>query len=141
MKADQSCPTLCDPMDCMQHTRLLCPWNSPGKYTGVVYHFLLQGIFPAQELNPGLPPCRQILYDLSHQGREEAKRRGKFMFNFSCHVTQCAFDFTEPIQILEPSILYSKSTDLLYNLKRITYICGCHFSKCYIRGFSWWCSV
>ena len=29
---------------------------------------LLQGIFPTQELNPGLPHCRQILYQLSHKG-------------------------------------------------------------------------
>ena len=29
---------------------------------------LLQGIFPTQGLNPGLPPCRRILYQLSHQG-------------------------------------------------------------------------
>ena len=28
---------------------------------------LLQGIFPTQESNPGLPHCRQILYQLSHQ--------------------------------------------------------------------------
>ena len=31
-------------------------------------HFLLQGIFPTQELNLGLPHCRQTLYHLSHQG-------------------------------------------------------------------------
>ena len=31
-------------------------------------HALLQGIFPTQGLNPGLPHCRQILYQLSHQG-------------------------------------------------------------------------
>ena len=48
--------------------RLLCPWNSPGKNTGVGCHFLLQEIFPTQRLNPGLPCCRQILYPLSHQG-------------------------------------------------------------------------
>ena len=30
--------------------------------------FLLQEIFPIQELNPGLPHCRQTLYRLSHQG-------------------------------------------------------------------------
>ena len=29
---------------------------------------LLQGIFPTQELNPGLPHCRWILYQLSHKG-------------------------------------------------------------------------
>ena len=44
------------------------PWNSPGQNTGVVSLFLLQGIFPTQGSNPGLPHCRQILYQLSHQG-------------------------------------------------------------------------
>ena len=42
-------------------------WNSPGKNTEVSCHALLQGIFLTQGLNPGLPPCRQILYHLSHQ--------------------------------------------------------------------------
>ena len=50
-------------------TRLLCPWDSPGKNTGVGSHFLLQGIFSTQGWNPGLLHCRQILYCLSHQGR------------------------------------------------------------------------
>ena len=44
------------------------PWNSPGQNTGMGSHFLLQGIFLTQGLNPGLPHCRQILYHLSHQG-------------------------------------------------------------------------
>ena len=52
----------------LQPTRLLCPWDSPGKNTGVDCLSLLQGIFPTQGLNPGLPHCRQILYQLSHQG-------------------------------------------------------------------------
>ena len=47
--------------------RLLCPWDFPGKNTGVGCHFLLQGIFPTQRLNPGLLHCRLILYHLSHQ--------------------------------------------------------------------------
>ena len=47
---------------------LLCPWDSPGKNTGVGCHFLLQGIFPTGGSNQGLPHCRQILYHLSHQG-------------------------------------------------------------------------
>ena len=39
------------------------------KSTGVGSLSLLQGIFPTQELNPGLPHlCRRILYQLSHQG-------------------------------------------------------------------------
>ena len=52
----------------LQPTILLCPCDSPGKNTGVGCHFLLQGIFPNQGLNPGLLHCRWILYQLSHQG-------------------------------------------------------------------------
>ena len=49
-------------------TRLLCPWDFPGKNAGVGSNFLLQGNFLTQGLNPGLLHCRQILYNLSHQG-------------------------------------------------------------------------
>ena len=63
----QSCPTLCDPMDCTPPGSSV-HGDSPGKHTGVDDHALLQGIFPTQGLNPGLPHCRQILYCLSHQG-------------------------------------------------------------------------
>ena len=43
------------------------PWNSPGQHTGLGSLSLLQGTFPTQGLNPGLPHCRQILYQLSHK--------------------------------------------------------------------------
>ena len=36
-------------------------WDFPGKNTGLGCHFLLQGIFLTQGLNPGLPHCRQIV--------------------------------------------------------------------------------
>ena len=52
----------------LQSTRLLCPWNVPGKNIGVGCHSLLQGIFLTQGSNPGLLHCRWILYRLSHQG-------------------------------------------------------------------------
>ena len=44
------------------------PWNSPGQNTAVGSLSLLQGILPIQGSNPGLPHCRQILYQLSHKG-------------------------------------------------------------------------
>ena len=44
------------------------PWNSPGQNTGVGSPFHFQGIFSTQGSNPGLPQCRQILYQLSHKG-------------------------------------------------------------------------
>ena len=44
------------------------PWNSPGQNTGLGSLSLLQGIFPTQGSNSGLPHCRWILYQLSHKG-------------------------------------------------------------------------
>ena len=62
----QSCPTLCDYMDC----------SLPGSSVhGILQariqygsHSLLQEILPTQGSNPGHPRCRQILYHLSHRG-------------------------------------------------------------------------
>ena len=56
----QSCPTLCDPMDCSPPGSSV-HGDSPGKNTGVGCHALLQEIFPTQGSNPGLPHCRWIL--------------------------------------------------------------------------------
>ena len=49
-------------------SRLLCPWDSPGKNIGLRYHSLLQGILLTQGSNPGLLHFWQILYYLSRQG-------------------------------------------------------------------------
>ena len=54
--------------DSLRPHKLYSLWNSPGHNTGVGSHSFLQGIFPTQRLNPGLLHCRQILYQLSHQG-------------------------------------------------------------------------
>ena len=47
---------------------LYSPWNSPGQNTRVGSLSLLQGIFPTQGSNPGLPHYNHILYQLSHKG-------------------------------------------------------------------------
>ena len=49
VKVAQLCPTLCHPVD------IYSPWNSPGQNAGVGSLSLLQGIFPTQRSNPGLP--------------------------------------------------------------------------------------
>ena len=62
LKVAQLCLTLCDPMDYIVHGILqarILEW---------VAFPLLQGIFPSQGLNPGLPHCRQVLYQLCHKG-------------------------------------------------------------------------
>ena len=57
------------------------PWDSPGQSTGVGSRSLLQGIFPTQGQNPGLPHCRRILYQLSHQGSPQIQEW------VACHFT------------------------------------------------------
>ena len=47
-KSLQSCPTFCDPLD------YSCPWDFPGKNTGVGCRAILQGIFLTQGLNPSV---------------------------------------------------------------------------------------
>ena len=59
MLVTQSCPILCDRMECSHQVPL--SMDSPGKNTGVGYHFLLQGICPTQGLNPDLLHYRQTL--------------------------------------------------------------------------------
>ena len=64
VKATQSCLILCNPMD-----YTYSPWKSPGQSTGVVaFPFSRGWIFPTQGSNPGLPQCRQIIYQLSNKG-------------------------------------------------------------------------
>ena len=53
----------------LQADSLLAEPQGKPKNIGVGSLSLLQGIFPTQESNPGLPHCRLILYQLSHKGR------------------------------------------------------------------------
>ena len=61
-KVAQSGPALCDPVD------YTVPGILQDRILKWVVFTLLQGIFPTQGLNPGLPHCRWILYQLSHKG-------------------------------------------------------------------------
>ena len=61
----ESCLVVSDSL--LPHERY-SPWNSPGQTTGVGSHFLLQGVFPTQGSNRGLPHSKRILHQLSHQG-------------------------------------------------------------------------
>ena len=67
VKVTQSCPTLRGPQE------LYSPWNSPDQDTAVGSLSLLQGIFPTQGSNPGLPHCTRILHQLSHKGNCNTK--------------------------------------------------------------------
>ena len=74
--------------------------NSPYKNTGVGCHVFLQGIFPTQGWNPGLPHWRQILYHLSHQGSP--------CWSLACKVlsmTSLAWEMSEIVQWLARSLV------------------------------------
>ena len=55
----------------LQPARILCPWDSPGKNTGVGCQFHLQGIFPTQGSNPGFLHCRLILLTTKPPGKSK----------------------------------------------------------------------
>ena len=55
-------------LDSLRLHGLYSSWNSPGQNIGVGNHSLLQGIFPTQGSNQGIPHCRQMPYQLSHRG-------------------------------------------------------------------------
>ena len=66
LKWNESCLVV---SDSLRPHGLYSPWNSLGQNTAVGNCSLLQGIFLTQGLNPGLPHCRWILYQLSNKGR------------------------------------------------------------------------
>ena len=83
----------------LSHVQLfVTPWteeptNFPGKSTGVGCHFLLQGIFPTQGSNPGLPHSRQTLYHLSHKGSPFNLWVDLNFLSFLSHLTSLLFYF------------------------------------------------
>ena len=56
----QSCPTLCDPVDCSLPSFPIHGILQARILEWVTIHFLLQGIFPTQGSNLGLPHWRQM---------------------------------------------------------------------------------
>ena len=98
----RSCPAVCNPMDCSP------PGSSarggfPGKDTGGGCHARLQGIFPTQGLNPGLPQCRWILYHLSHSHLYPGLSDSEFP-DFSIF---CDLDRLRTSQIIKSQFLFT----------------------------------
>ena len=81
--------------DSLRPHRLYSPWHSPGQNTGVGTLSLLQGIFPTQGSNPGLPHCRHILYQLSHKGSPMSARETNILCVCVClflnNIATCSF--------------------------------------------------
>ena len=91
---------LWDPTDCSPPGS--CPWNFPGKNTGMDCHLLLQGIFPTQESNPGLLHYRRMLYRLREGSFSFAT--GSFFFFFNI-----LFIWLHQVLVAPPRILTTGS--------------------------------
>ena len=92
--------------------RLLCPWDLPGKNTGVGYHSLLQGIFPTQASNLHLLHWQTDSLPLSHQGnpiKHKLKLLNSLLYHFKWlpHILLCAHNMIYLINLnLGVSILF-----------------------------------
>ena len=86
----QLCLTLCDPMDCSLPGSSV-HGDSPGKNPRVGCQALLQGIFPTQGSNPGLPNFRWILHHLRH--REAPVVALVLIFSHSSHSASLSLSF------------------------------------------------
>ena len=65
----QSCPTLCDPMDCS-----LSGSSVQETFQAIVLEWIAISFsreLPDPGIEPGLPHCRQMLNHLSHQGSKK----------------------------------------------------------------------
>ena len=94
-------------------TKFLCPWDFPGKSTGVGCHFLLQEIFPTQGLNPGLPHSQTV--DAS-PSEPPAKSRTVAAKSLQSCPTLCNPHRWQPTRLPRPWDSPGKNTGV-----------GCHF--------------
>ena len=123
MLVAQSCPTLCDPMDCSPPGSSVLG-DSSGKNARMGCQALLLGIFLTQGSNPGLTHCRQILCHLSHQGRVCQRSIGFEVF--VCFSSSIMFFHSRSSQLsllglwtllyLGDSLLFTKDFKILFHL-------------------------
>ena len=97
---------LYDMMDCSS-TRLPCPWNSPGKNSGVGCHSPLQGIFLTQGLNPGLLHCRFFTI----WATREAPKRNSTRSGVQTQADTCPLDLKSNPLTTQASQLWAYITD------------------------------
>ena len=100
------------------------PWNSPSQNTGVGSLSLLQGIFPTQGSNPGLPHCRQTLYQLSHKGSYQVSTN---CISLECnrHSSRLSPFLSEHVHFLSlPLCLLLKNTTGVLEVKTLLWWCA-----------------
>ena len=88
--------------------------NSPGQNTGVGSLSLLQGIFPTQILNPGIPHCRGILYQLRNKGSPIPKKDNVKECSNYCTIALISHASNVMLKILQASLQQYVNKELPY---------------------------
>ena len=127
----------------MQVSRLLCPWDFPGKSTGVGCHFTPQGIFLIRGPNPCLPHWQADSLPLSHQ------RSPLSSTSFNKWIMACVLhlsiiqNFTIlkkkkgkihralPIQ-LSPTVTKHQTTTYLFIISVVSLFSECHRNRTWV---------
>ena len=129
-------------------TRLLHPWDSPGKSTGVGCHCLLQGIFPTQGSNPGFPHCRQTLYHLSCQGSPKEEKRQImlvaypilflhfFLRNRNLILCSMRSSLSQPSLQIAATKFWPCARKVLYGPSRKTHLCVLIYEHGWLKHYS-----
>ena len=99
----------------LQLTKLLCPWDFPGKNTGVGCHLLLQGIFPTQGLNSHLLCFLHWQVDYSLLVPHEKPH--KYIYSIFFWIS---FPFRSPQSIKQNSLSYIVGFHFIYFIHSIS---------------------
>ena len=103
----------------LQPTKILCPWDSPGKNTGVGFHFLLQGIFLTQGSNQclwNLPHWQVDSLLLSHRGSPLFQSKGSTIFFFCKEPNNKYFRFCVLHTALTTQLFCHSSKAITHNI-------------------------
>ena len=111
--------------------RLPCSWNFPSKYTGVGCHFLLQGIFLTQGLNPSLLRLLHLAVRFFYPWATWEALISLLLFLIS------PLSIPSPLSstMLHVLVVYCISLVLLFTLFSL-WVSGCFLSSCFLSLFS-----
>ena len=116
----------------LQPARLLCPWNSPGKNTGVGSHSLLQEIFPTQGLLHSLALQAGDSLPLNHQGNPYCRVRELEKARFGKRMRPALYRNRSPLLRQERAAV--RLASCCHNPRKQKVYIGIYVESCCLKG-------
>ena len=113
----------------LQPARLLCPWDSPGKNTGVCCHFLLQQIVLSQGSNPHLLYLRHCRWTLYRRATSNVQTGYYLKALTLCLAHTHRLTPVNPCKTLEVGVITIPTPHLTNEAQRQTLVQGCLIHK------------